>query len=130
ELAIGETLVDAIDDDGYLREPLSAIAEALAPELDCGEDEIAAVLRKVQRLDPTGVGARDLGECLLLQLDVLPADTPGLETARRAVAGHIERSARLGATGLADALHCSEDEAGTALQLIRSLDPRPGSSIG
>lgn len=130
ELAIGETLVDAIDDDGYLREPLAAIAEALAPDLDCDEDEIRAVLRTVQRLDPTGVGARDLGECLLLQLEVLPADTPGLEAARRAIAGHIERIARLGAAGLADALGCDEDEATTALQLIRSLDPRPGSSIG
>lgn len=130
ELAIGETLVDAIDDDGYLREPLAAIAEALAPELDCDEAEIDAVLRKVQGLDPTGVGARDLGECLLLQLDVLPAGTPGLQLARRAVAGHIERIAKLGAAGLADALGCGPDEAATALQLIRSLDPRPGSSIG
>ena len=130
ELAIGEALVDAIDDDGYLREPLAAIVDALAPELACGEDEVGAVLRKVQHLDPTGVGARNLGECLLLQLDVLAADTPGLEVARRAVAGHIERIARLGASGLADALGCGGEEAAAALQLIRSLDPRPGSSIG
>lgn len=130
ELAIGEALVDAIDDDGYLREPLPAIAEALAPQLECGEAEIAAVLREVQRLDPTGVGARDLGECLMLQLDALPADTPGRELARRAVSTHIERIARLGADGLAEVLGCSGDEAATALQLIRSLDPRPGSSIG
>ncbi|MEN1927462.1 RNA polymerase factor sigma-54 [Luteimonas sp. MJ250] len=130
ELAIGEALVDAIDDDGYLREPLSAIAEAMAPELRCDEAEINAVLQRVQRLDPTGVGARDLGECLLLQLEVLPTDTPGHAVAKHAVATLIERIAKLGAPGLADALHCSEDEANAALQLIRSLDPRPGSSIG
>ncbi|GGK12041.1 RNA polymerase factor sigma-54 [Luteimonas terricola] len=130
ELAIGEALVDAIDDDGYLREPLSAIAEALAPELRCSEGEIAAALRTVQRLDPTGVGARDLGECLLLQLDALPDDTPGRDLARRAVATLIERLARLGIEGVADALGCSGEEANTALQLIKSLEPRPGAGIG
>ncbi len=130
ELLIGGALVDAIDDDGYLREPLSAIAEALSPQLECGEAEITAVLHEVQRLDPTGVGARDLGECLTLQLDALDADTPGRGLARRAVATHIERLARLGSDGLAEALGCTAEEAATALQLIRSLDPRPGSSIG
>ncbi|MGY1529084.1 RNA polymerase factor sigma-54 [Luteimonas sp. A649] len=130
ELAIGVALVDAIDDDGYLREPLSAIAEALAPDLRCNEDEIAAVLRTVQRLDPTGVGARDLGECLLLQLDTLPEDTPGRDVARRAVATLIERLAKLGTDGVAEALGCSREDAVAALQLIRGLDPRPGAGIG
>lgn len=130
ELAIGEALVDAIDDDGYLREPLPAIVEALAPVLACTEAEVETVLRRVQALDPTGVGARDLGECLLLQLDALDPDTPGLDVAKRAAATLIERLARLGAPGVADALGCSGEEADTALQLIRSLDPRPGSRIG
>ncbi|HEY4531266.1 MAG TPA: RNA polymerase factor sigma-54 [Luteimonas sp.] len=130
ELAIGEALVDAIDDDGYLREPLSAIAEALAPELECSLSEIALVLRRVQGLDPTGVGARDLGECLRLQLEALPADTPGREVAIRAVSTLIERLARLGEAGMADALGCSAGEAAVALQLIRGLDPRPGARIG
>ena len=130
ELAIGEAVVDAIDEDGYLREPLSAIAEALLPELECSEAEIGLVLRRVQELDPTGIGARDLGECLRLQLDALPEDTPGRDVARRAVSTLIERLARLGEAGVTDALGCSADEAATALQLIRSLDPRPGSRIG
>lgn len=129
ELLIGEALVDAIDDDGYLREPLSAIAEALAP-MQCADAEITAVLARVQRLDPTGVGARDLGECLLLQLDALPGDAPARGLARRAVVELIDRLPRLGIAGLAAALGCSEDEATDALQLIRSLDPRPGSAIG
>ncbi len=130
ELAIGEALVDAIDDDGYLREPLAAMPEALAPAIVCDEAEITAVLRRVQSLDPTGVGARDLGECLLLQLDALSCDTPGRDIARRAVATLIERLARLGEAGLAEALGCSTEDAATALALIRSLDPRPGSRIG
>ena len=130
ELAIGEALVDAIDDDGYLREPPSAIAEALAPELECSEAEISLVLSRVQGLDPTGVGARDLGECLLLQLDALPPETPARDIARRAVSTLIERLARLGEAGVADALGCSHEEAAAALQLIRGLDPRPGARIG
>ncbi len=130
ELAIGEALVDAIEDDGYLREPLPAIVEALVPDIHCDEAEVTAVLRRVQALDPTGVGARDLGECLLLQLDALSADTPGRDLATRAVATLIERLPKLGETGLAETLGCSNGEAGTALQLIRSLDPRPGSRIG
>jgi RNA polymerase sigma-54 factor len=130
EVAIGEAIVDAIDDDGYLREPLAAIAAGLAPELVCDEEEVAAVLRTVQRLDPTGVGARDLGECLLLQLDALSEDTAGRDLARRAVSELIERLARLGAEGVAEALGCDASGAATALQLIRSLDPRPGARIG
>lgn len=130
DLAIGEALVDAIDDDGYLREPLADIANALAPELQCGDVEVGTVLRVVQRMDPTGVGARDLGECLLLQLDALSPDTPGHDVARRAAATLIERLARLGEAGLADTLGCSVEEAAAALQLIRSLDPRPGARIG
>lgn len=130
EVAVGEAIVDAIDDDGYLREPLAAIAQGLAPEIECSEAEVACVLGKVQRLDPTGVGARDLGECLLLQLAVLPADTPGLDGARRAVSTLIDRLPRLGVSGLADALGCDAADAETVLHLIRSLDPRPGAQVG
>src|SRR5690606_11456267 len=101
-----------------------------APDVTCTPEEIAVVLRRVQQFDPTGVGARDLGECLLLQLDALPAETPGREVARRAVSGLIERLARLGAEGIAEALGCTAGEAATALQLIRGLDPRPGARVG
>ncbi|MHC9084995.1 RNA polymerase factor sigma-54 [Luteimonas sp. RIT-PG2_3] len=127
---IGAALIDAIDDDGYLRESFDAIASAVQPESTVGHDEILAVLRQVQCFDPVGVGARDLGECLVLQLDNLPEDTPGRRQARRAAAEMIDRLPRLGASGLADALGCSPPEAAEALQLLRSLDPRPGAQIG
>ena len=127
---IGLMLIDAIDDDGYLREPLDAIARSLQPEIHCSADEVLAVLRQVQRLDPVGVGARDLGECLLLQLDNLPADTPGRGLARRIAAGPIDRLPRIGIEGVAAELGCSQDDAARALALLRSLDPRPGAQIG
>ncbi|MCD9029273.1 RNA polymerase factor sigma-54 [Luteimonas sp. BDR2-5] len=128
--SIGATLVDAIDDDGYLRESLEDIAAALLPDLRCSTDEVAAVLCRIQCFDPPGIGARDLGECLQLQLRLLPDGTPGKALALRAAQDHIERLPRLGAAGLAEALGSTCQEADTALQLLRGLDPKPGAQIG
>ncbi|MCD9005964.1 RNA polymerase factor sigma-54 [Luteimonas sp. XNQY3] len=127
---IGIALIDAIDDDGYLRESLDDIVAALLPETRATSDEVAAVLCRVQRFDPLGVGARDLGECLRLQLEPLHIDAPGRAVALRAARDYIERLPKLGAPGLADALGCPVEEAATALQLLRSLDPRPGAQVG
>lgn len=130
DLRIGAAIVDAIDDDGYLREPLAGIAEALLPDLHVGEDEIATVLHQVQRFDPPGVGARDLRECLALQLQTLPDDTPCRAQALRVVEEALERLPKLGVDGLAAELGFTSDDAAGAMQLVRSLDPRPGSQLG
>lgn len=127
---IGLLLIDAIDDDGYMREPLEAIVAALQPDTTCSVEEVQAVLRQVQCLDPCGVGARDLGECLSLQLDALPDDTPGKALALRIAAGPIERLPRLGIEGVAGELGCDTESAELALQLLRTLDPRPGAQVG
>ena len=127
---IGLMLIDAIDDDGYLREPLDAIAQSLLPEIQCTANEVLTVLHQVQRLDPVGVGARDLGECLALQLDNLPDPTPGRALARRIATEHIDRLPRIGIEGVAAELGCELEEAEQALALLRSLDPRPGAQIG
>src|SRR5690606_32390756 len=126
---IGATLIDALDEDGYLREPLAAIAQALLPDLCASEDEILTVLHQLQRFDPVGVAARGLGECLRLQLDVLPADTPGRELALRIVDGPLERLPRSGIEGIAHELRCAPAEVEQAVQLVRSLDPRPGKAL-
>jgi RNA polymerase sigma-54 factor len=130
DVAIGLGLIDAIDDDGYLRESPQAIVDLLRPEVNCTPDEVLAVLRQIQCLDPAGVGARDLGECLALQLDLLDDDTPGKATARRIAAGPIDRLPKIGLEGVAAELQCSGNEAALALQLLRSLDPKPGARIG
>ncbi|EVT71516.1 MAG: polymerase factor sigma-54 [Stenotrophomonas indicatrix] len=127
--SIGAALIDSLEDDGYLREPLSAIAEALLPAIHAGEDEILTVLHQIQRFDPVGVAARSLGECLQLQLDVLPADTPCLALARQVAAGPLEQLPRSGVTGLAQQLKQPLAEVETAVALLRSLDPRPGTQI-
>lgn len=127
---IGAALIDAIDDNGYLRESLQAIAESLAPALNVGQDEVLAVLHQIQRFDPAGVGARDLGECLQLQLQALPEATPSRALALSIAQGGMERLPRMGVDALARELACQPEEAGHALQLLRTLDPRPGGQVG
>ncbi len=128
--SIGATLIEAIEEDGYLREPLSAIIDSLGPAIQASEDEIVAVLHTIQRFDPVGVGARDLGECLRLQLQPLSDDTPGKALAHTLANGPLQKLAKVGVKGLASEMKLDPDEVELAVQLLRTLDPRPGSQIG
>jgi RNA polymerase sigma-54 factor len=127
ELAIGRAIVDAISDDGYLADPLEEIATTLRPEIDCDAQEVASVLDMVQTLDPSGVGARTLSECLLLQLAQLDVDTPGLASACVLARDHLELVASRDLAALHQALHGSDEELEEALVLVRACHPRPGS---
>lgn len=127
---IGSALIDALEEDGYLREPLSGIAETLKPDLEASEDEISVVLHQLQRFDPVGVGARNLGECLRLQLLVLSDDTPGKALAMRIADGPLDRLPRSGVAGIATELRQPLVEVETAVALLRTLDPKPGAQIG
>jgi RNA polymerase sigma-54 factor len=91
--------------------------------------ELEAALSKVQSVEPAGFGARDLRECLLLQLDDLPRGTPGLPLARRLVAEFLEGLAGRDPAAAASAAACTLDQYGQAMRLIRSLDPKPGSTV-
>lgn len=128
---IGAALIDALEDDGYLRTPLGEIAETLRPDIVADEDEILAVLHQLQRFDPVGVAARSLGECLRLQLSLLDESTPGRALALRlADDAVLERLPKSGAAGLAAEMKCRPDDMEQAVQLLRSLDPKPGARIG
>jgi RNA polymerase sigma-54 factor len=129
---IGAALIDALDDDGYLRESLTGIAETLRPDIEAGEAEILAVLYQLQHFDPIGVAARDLGECLRLQLQALADDTPGKTLALRIAADNVllERLPRSGAAGLAAEFKRPVAELEEAIHLLRTLDPRPGTQFG
>jgi RNA polymerase sigma-54 factor len=127
---IAVTLIEAIEDDGYLREPLEAIAETLGPDFHAQADEILTVLHQVQRFDPVGAGARTLGECLRLQLSTLPDDTPGKALAHKLANGPLERLPKVGTAGIAAELKLDVTEVETAVHLLRSLDPKPGLQVG
>lgn len=130
DLAIGVALIDAIDDDGYLRDDLDAIAEGLEPEVSARPDEILVVLHRIQQFDPVGVGARDLGECMRLQLHALAPDTPGRALAINITEGPLARLPKIGIDGICRELECVREDAQVAVELLRSLDPRPGAQHG
>ena len=126
DLRIGLAIIDAIDDDGYLREPLPALLAAVdRPAADI--DAATTVLHRIQHFDPVGVGARDLGECLRLQLQALPEDTPARELAQRVAADGLAALPKVGIDGIAHQFKCSRQDADAAVRLLRSLDPRPGA---
>lgn len=126
---IALTLIEYIDDDGYLGASLDEIRAALPDGMDAGIDEIEAVLHRVQRFDPVGVGARSLAECLDVQLDQLDAATPGLALARRLVNGHLEELAGHRHEALAKKLGVGGAELETAVTLVRAQHPRPGAGL-
>ncbi len=128
-LSIGRALIDAINDDGYLTEPLEAIAEALAGEVRTDAAGVARVLAVVQQLDPSGVGARSVAECIELQLAQLDAATPGLATARALAHRHLELVAGRDLAALQRELRVSGDDLEVALALVRSCHPRPGAAF-
>jgi RNA polymerase sigma-54 factor len=129
ELAIARAIVDAISDDGYLIESLEEIAHTLRPELECSVEEVAAVLAGVQALDPPGVGARSVSECIELQLRQLDPATPGYATALKIARHHLELVAERELSLLRRELRATEEEIASALALVRSCHPRPGATV-
>jgi RNA polymerase sigma-54 factor len=126
---IATMLIDAIDDDGYLTDSLEEIRGSLAPDIETDVDEIERVLSCIQRFDPLGIGARDLCECLLLQLAPFAPDTPGLELARRLATDCLADLGEQDFGAIRRRLGCSAEELEVAVALLRSLNPRPGSAV-
>ncbi len=134
EAAIGRAIIDAINDDGYLIDDFDTIRETLAVErggtaINATTDDIERVLKKIQKLDPAGVAARSLSECLDLQLQQLSDDTDERELARELVANHLELLADRQYAALRRRLKVDEESLEIAAALVRSLHPRPGSTV-
>ena len=127
--AIAAAIIEAVDDDGYLAETDEGICETLADLHAVAPAEVASVRRRVQQFDPIGVASRSLKECLGVQLDAFDAGTPGLALARVLVADHLETIARQDRTRICQRLRVDEAEFDTALALVRSLSPKPGSGF-
>jgi RNA polymerase sigma-54 factor len=119
-------LIESLDDDGYLTQDLAELHAMLPAELAIEPEELQIALKHLQHLEPTGVGARSLGECLALQLTALPECTPRRTEALEVVRDHLDSLAARDYARLRKALRC-EDECLRAVQkLITSLNPRPG----
>lgn len=129
DLAIGEAVVEAINDDGYLEGPLEDIQAALSPEINADLCEIETVLHIIQHFDPVGAGARNLSECLCVQLSLLSTDTPGLALAQDVCRRHLDALAKQGPPKLAAHLGVAPADMDQAVTLLKSLDPKPGAQV-
>ena len=129
DLQVAAAIVDALNDDGYLKESLEEIGESLRPQLDWDTEEIERVLLLVQMLEPAGIAARDLSECLSLQLAQLDPNTEGLELAKQIAAEHLDLLAARNLQPLHDQLSADSELVESAIALVRGCHPRPGSLI-
>jgi RNA polymerase sigma-54 factor len=129
DMRIGAAIIDAVNDDGYVIEPLEEIARNLQPELVVQVEEVERVLKHVQAMDPAGVGARSVSECIELQLRQLDPETPGRDTALIIAANYLDQVADQQYALLRRQLRVTEEEMEHALVLVRACQPRPGSSV-
>ena len=129
EAVIGEALVDSINDDGYLIADTAEIVQILDEQPPVTEEEVAQALAKVQRLDPVGVGARSLSECIVLQISQLDSDTPGLQLAINIAEDHLDLVASRDYGELRRGLGTSEENLHEALALVRGCHPKPGQAV-
>jgi RNA polymerase sigma-54 factor len=120
DAAIATALVYGLDDDGFLQDSIEDIRASLAPEYLVDEAEVLAVLHRVQRLEPVGVASRSPGECIRIQLSVLPAGTLGRELALRIARDYLDFVARHDLPELRRHTGATEDDVLTALQLAGS----------
>jgi RNA polymerase sigma-54 factor len=128
--AIGQAIIDAINDDGYLTDDAETIRATLAPDVLVSIEDIENVLVKlVQQFDPVGVGARSVSECVQLQLGQLSAETAGLELARRIAAEHLPLVAEHQYGVLKRLLRASDSDIEAAIALVRACQPRPGANV-
>ena len=132
--ALVALLIDALDEDGYLTQPLEEIAALLPPEAEVGAEELSIALCHLQNLEPAGVGARSPGECLALQIRAMTARNadeagPQAALARTICEQHLELLASRDYARLRQLTGADEDALRAAQQLIRGLNPRPGAAF-
>lgn len=129
--ALVELVIDALDDNGYLEEPLEEIHARLPAELDIEIEELRTALALVQSLEPSGVGARGASQCLALQIRRMP-NVP-LVTRRMAltiVENHLAWFAQREFNKLKKALDCDDEDLREAQAVIRQCNPHPGAVFG
>ncbi|NBB30851.1 RNA polymerase factor sigma-54 [Cellulophaga sp. BC115SP] len=127
---IGKQIIGSIEADGYIRRPLQAIVNDLAftQGVYTSIEEVEEVLRAIQTFDPAGIAARDLKECLLLQLDRKPQSEPRIQDAIRIVDEYFEEFSKKHYEKIQKRLNISDEAMKEAISLITKLNPKPGAS--
>ena len=129
--ALVAMLIDVLDDDGYLTQPLEEIAALFSAEAEVDVEELGIALRHLQNLEPAGVGARSPGECLVLQLRAGAAlrEQPACALATEIAEKHLQLLASRDYARLRSLTGAQEEELRAAQKLIQSLNPRPGAAF-
>ena len=130
EEQLGLELIGSIDKDGYLRRKLEAISDdlAFAQNIDASYEELLEILKIIQDFDPAGVGARDLRECLLLQLERRDLDEPVNKLSYEIIKNFFKEFSNKHYDKIVSRLNLEEDELKEAIQEIKRLNPRPGNT--
>lgn len=132
EQKIAEQIVGSIDEDGYLRRETSAIVDDLAfrQNISATEDEIEATIQRIQLFDPPGVAARDLQECLLLQLQRQKNEGKDVDIAIMAIRKYFDEFTKKHYEKIQRGLNIDEDQLKEVMQQIIRLNPKPGGQVG
>ncbi|MGD8925613.1 MAG: RNA polymerase factor sigma-54 [Thioalkalispiraceae bacterium] len=129
DLLIADAIIDAIDDDGFLRTSIEEIHQMLPADMEIELDEVEAVLHRVQNFDPPGVGARNVQESLLLQLRQVADDSWENNTVIKLISEYFDLLVNRDFNQLMRKLNISEEALKDIIEIIQSLNPRPGSQI-
>ena len=131
QFQIGLTLVGNLDDSGYLMREIEAMVDdfAFSQNLETTEEEILCVLYIIQDLDPAGVGARSLQECLLIQLRRKEEQTPSIKLATEILENHFERFSKRYYEKIIEKLNITEEDLKEAINEVLRLNPKPGNSM-
>ncbi len=129
--ALAEYLIGNLDEDGYLRRELDAVADDLAFSVNITTtgQELLEILRIIQDFDPVGVGARDLRECLLLQIRARDQESNEIVTAEKIIRHHFDEFTRKHYDKIRNRLGINEEELKHAVDEILKLNPKPGSAF-
>ena len=127
--AIATAIINGIDDDGYLQASFEDISQSLGNGNHVADKEIETVLRRIQHFDPLGIGSRNLSECLMLQLAQYDPDVPWLREAKILIRKYLSLLGSHDYVKLVKRMKLTREELREVIDLIQSLNPRPGSII-
>jgi RNA polymerase sigma-54 factor len=132
EHRVAEQIVGSIDEDGYLRRDTAAIVDDLAfrQNIMTTEEEVESIIKKIQQFDPPGVGARNLQECLLLQLNRMQDERKNVSTAMRAISKYFDEFTKKHYEKIQRGLDLNDDQLKEVMQQIIRLNPKPGGNVG